>query len=68
MELVIDDDAFTGFAEPELVAELDLCAGLSAFDDVDVVVIKAEDLVLAGYLTSADDAFVGLFDGRRELI
>ena len=34
-KLVVNDHAFTGFAEPELVAELDLGTGFATLDDVD---------------------------------
>jgi hypothetical protein len=68
MERVIDDDAFAGFTKPELVAELDLGSGFTALDDVDLVVVEAEDLVFVGDPASADDAFMGLFDGGWKLI
>ena len=68
IELIVSDDAFTSFTEPELVAELDLGTGFAALDDLDLVVVKTDDLGLIGDAAFADDAFVGLFDGGGKLI
>jgi len=38
IELVIDDDAFAGLAEPEFVAEVSLGTGFSTPDDVGGVI------------------------------
>jgi len=37
-----------GFTKPELVAELNLGSGFTAFDDVDLIVVEADDFVLVG--------------------
>ena len=57
IELVIDDESFAGFTKPELVAELDLGSGFTTFDDVDLIVVEAEDFFFGGDAAATDDAF-----------
>lgn len=67
MELVIDDESVAVFAQPEFVAEFDRGSGFAAFDDMNRIIIKTEDLVLVGDFPATDDALVGLLGGGGEL-
>lgn len=67
-EEVVDNESFTGFAEPEVVPEFNFSTAFSSFDDLDITVVEAEDLFLIGKFAPADHPFVGLFDGGGELI
>lgn len=65
---VVDDESFPGFAEPEVVPEFDFSSAFSALDDLDVLIVEAEDLLVVGEFAPANHAFVGLFDGGGELV
>lgn len=67
LKLIVDDEAFLSFTEPEFIAKFYFGSAFSALEDLDVWVVEAEDLLMIAEFAPADDAFVGLFDGGGKL-
>jgi hypothetical protein len=54
------------FAQNQEIAKLDLLARFAANDHVDVGLKEAQKLFIIGYLTLSNDAFMCLFNSRRQ--
>jgi len=64
----VDDEAFPGFTEPEVVSKFNFGSAFTSFENLDVRVVKAGDFFGIGEFSSSDDSFVGLADGGGELV
>lgn len=67
-EFPVDDKSVGLLREIESVSEFRFSIGFAAYEDVDVGVIEAEDFIGIGDAAFADDPFMGLMNGLRQLI
>ena len=68
LQLIIDDESFTGLAQPKLVSELHLGVALASHDDFHIRIVETQYFIFVRTLAASDDAIVGLVDRGRQLL